>query len=317
MKIGVLGGSGFIGRAVVKNLLENNFEVVNVDLNEFPELEYSNSHNFNGYIGDLKDDYWFSSVADCDVLINFAAALGGIEFFHKYPATLMLENERICASVFEVARDLYQNGKLKKIIQLSSSMVFESTEMYPSIENDIEIIPPPKSVYGFQKLASEYWCQAYNEQYGLPYVIVRPFNAIGIGEDPLKDSHVIPQLIYKVLQGQNPLKILGQGNQIRQYTHVSDIAEAIRLIILTNIVNTHTSFNVVNKNNQINVLQLAEKIWYKINPGIPFKCEFSQRLKYDVQKRIGSSEKIFEELGWVPQVDLDSALDGIIADMNK
>ena len=86
-------------------------------------------------------------------------------------------------------------------------------------------IPPPFSSYGFQKLAVEYFARAAYEQYGLPFTIIRPFNCVGIGERralgdvdilsgnvKLAMSHVVPDLVQKVVKGQDPLHILGDGS---------------------------------------------------------------------------------------------------------
>ena len=123
---------------------------------------------------------------------------------------------------------------------LSSSMVFESTDSWPSYEGQEHEIPPPFSSYGFQKLAVEYFARAARDQYGLPYTIVRPFNCVGIGERralgdveilsgnvKLAMSHVVPDLVQKVLKGQDPLHILGDGAQIRHYTYGGDLAGGI------------------------------------------------------------------------------------------
>jgi len=308
MNILVIGGSGFIGKYAIRDLLSHGHVVFNYDLNKY-DLD---NQNYNMIVGDAKKIE--SLDLEAEVIINFAAKLGGIHYFHKYPATLLLENELICASVFEYAKKIHQQNKgFKKIIQLSSSMVFESTKVYPSLETDLENIPPPKSVYGFQKLASEFWCKAYNEEFGLPYVIARPFNAVGLGEDPTKDSHVIPQLIYKVLTGQRPLEIIGRGNQIRVYTHASDVASAVRLIAEGKKVNL--SYNVSNEDNQATVLELAQEICKKISPDEEIMIANLPDLKYDVQKRIGRSAKIKAQLGWEPRVTLSQALDEVIEEV--
>ncbi len=106
----------------------------------------------------------------------------------------------------------------------SSSMVFESTTVFPTPEGAERTSPPPISTYGFQKLASEYFAHGAWEQYQLPYTILRPFNCVGIGERrALRDtdimsgnvklalSHVVPDLALKALKGQDPLHILGDG----------------------------------------------------------------------------------------------------------
>ena len=109
--------------------------------------------------------------------------------------------------------------------RVSSSMVYESATVFPTPEGAQLTSPPPISTYGFQKLASEYFAKGAWEQYQLPYTIVRPFNCVGIGERrALRDtdimsgnvklalSHVVPDLVLKVLKGQDPLHILGDGS---------------------------------------------------------------------------------------------------------
>ena len=123
-------------------------------------------------------------------------------------------------------------------------MVYESTTVYPTPEGEQRRCPPPQSTYGFQKLATEYFAQGACEQYGLPYTIVRPFNCVGVGEKralsdkevlsgnvKLAMSHVVPDLVQKVLKGQDPLHILGDGSQVRHYTYGGDLARGIRLAI--------------------------------------------------------------------------------------
>ena len=100
-------------------------------------------------------------------------------------------------------------------------------------------IPPPRSSYGFQKLAVEYFARRH-QQHQLPYTIVRPFNCVGTGEGralgdveiksgnvTLAMSHVVPDLVQKVLKGQDPLHILGAGTQVRHYTYSADLAKGI------------------------------------------------------------------------------------------
>src|SRR5207302_7612467 len=120
--------------------------------------------------------------------------------------------------------------------------VYESATVFPTPEGAELSSPPPRSTYGFQKLACEYFARGAWEQYQLPYTIIRPFNCVGIGERrALRDhevmsgnvrlalSHVVPDLVQKILRGQDPLHILGDGQQARHYTYGGDLAKGIRL----------------------------------------------------------------------------------------
>src|SRR5256886_15447330 len=121
-------------------------------------------------------------------------------------------------------------------------MVFESASVFPPPEGAQMTSPPPRSTYGFQKLATEYFARGAHEQYSLPFTILRPFNCVGIGERrALRDSdvnsgnvklamsHVVPDLVQKVLKGQDPLHILGDGSQVRHYTYGGALPRADRL----------------------------------------------------------------------------------------
>ena len=108
--------------------------------------------------------------------------IGGISYFHAYAYDLLATNERIIAASVDAAIAAHRAGRLRKVTYMSSSMVFESTDRWPSVEGDERKVPPPLSSYGFQKLAVEYFARAAWEQYALPYTIVRPFNCVGVGE---------------------------------------------------------------------------------------------------------------------------------------
>src|SRR5207302_729714 len=117
-----------------------------------------------------------------DQVVAGAARIGGISYFHEFAYDLLAENERITAAVFDAAVDAHKRGTLKKINVISSSMVFENAQSWPTAEGEQRRCPPPSSTYGFQKLATEYYAQGAWEQYRLPYTIIRPFNCVGIGE---------------------------------------------------------------------------------------------------------------------------------------
>ena len=81
--------------------------------------------------------------------------IGGISYFHEFEYDLLSENEKIISSTIDTAIDVKkETNKLMRVVYLSSSMVFESTDIYPTKESDLFNIPPPISSYGFQKLAT-------------------------------------------------------------------------------------------------------------------------------------------------------------------
>ena len=327
MKILVTGSAGFICGYVVEELLNHGHEVVGIDnFSKYGKIKksYDNHPNYHFVEGDAKDIELMKKLAeDCDQILACAAMIGGIAYFHEMAYDLLAENERIMASTFDAAIHAFKLGKLKKINVLSSSMVYECATNYPSKEGDEKIIPPPLSTYGFQKLACEYYCKGAFEQYGLPYTVIRPFNCVGTGEKralcdkeilsgnvKLAMSHVVPDLVQKVLKGQDPLHILGKGNQIRHYTYAGDLARGIRLCI--------ESENAVNEDFNLStpvsttVLELAETIWKRLNPDKEFRYVSDEPFKYDVQKRVPSVEKAEKLLGFKAETKLDEILDEVV-----
>jgi UDP-glucose 4-epimerase len=222
--------------------------------------------------------------------------IGGISYFHTYAYDLLATNERITASSCDAAISAHQSGRLQKVTYLSSSMVFESADSWPSYEGQEHEIPPPVSSYGFQKLAVEYFAKAAFDQYGLPYTIVRPFNCVGIGERralgdveilsgnvSLAMSHVVPDLVQKVLKGQDPLHILGDGTQIRHYTYGADLAEGI-VTAMEHPDALNEDFNL-STTESTTVLELAEAIWVAIKgPEVPFSWVSDPPFEHDVNR---------------------------------
>lgn len=327
MKILVTGASGFICGYVVEELLNHGHEVIGLDnFSKYGPIKksYDTHPQFRLVEGDAKDVKLMTQLAmECDQVLAAAAMIGGISYFHEFAYELIAENERIIASTFDAAIQAFKKGRLQKINVLSSSMVYESAETFPSKEGDERKCPPPQSTYGFQKLACEYFAQGAFEQYGLPYTIIRPFNCVGIGEKravsdkdvysgnvKLALSHVVPDLVQKLLKGQDPLHILGNGQQIRHYTYAGDLARGIRICMehpkaLNNDFNLSTSVSTT-------VLELAEAIWKKIKGNEPFRYVCDDPFKYDVQKRVPATDKAKKLLGFEATTDLDTILDEVI-----
>jgi UDP-glucose 4-epimerase len=350
----VTGSQGFIGSFLCTQLLDKGYKVIGYDnyskygkvtrphdgRKGFTLVQMDLSGPTSPLFHTWKPDY----------IIAGAAMIGGISYFHKYAYDLLATNERITANTFDSA---IRCVGLNRIVVVSSSMVFEGAndyfddhtstseqgnccyqscfdekEVWPTKEAMIKKFPPPLSTYGFQKLATEYFAKGAWEQYGLKHTIVRPFNCVGVGEGEAKGeeeilsgnvklmmSHVLPDLINKCLKGQDPLHILGEGNQVRCYTNGRDIARGI----ITAMESPHAinqDFNISTPHAHT-VLELAEMVWKKINPNKPFRYVSDKPFEYDVKRRIPDIQKAKDLLGFEATIPLEQSVDEVIEWMTR
>jgi UDP-glucose 4-epimerase len=323
----ISGSAGFIGGYVVEELLNRGHEVVGIDnFSKYGRVakSYDDHPRYRLVEGDARDvDLMTGLAKECDHFIAGAALIGGISYFHTYAYDLLATNERIIAAACDAAIAAHRADRLQKVTYVSSSMVFESTTTWPSVEGQERQVPPPLSSYGFQKLAVEYFARAAHQQYGLPFTIVRPFNCVGVGEQralgevevlsgnvKLAMSHVVPDLVQKVLKGQDPLHILGDGTQVRHYTYGGDLARGIATA-MEHPDALNEDFNLSTRESTT-VLELAELIWTKIRPDEPFRYVCDEPFEHDVACRIPATDKATEVLGFEATTTLDATLDEVI-----
>ena len=329
-KVLITGSQGFIGSYLCSELLKRGYKVIGVDnFSKYGPVsrthdQHPNFKLINVEIEKLESCIDPRELEDVEYIIAGAAMIGGISYFHKYAYDLLSTNERILASTFDLAIKLKKNNKdFKKILVISSSMVFENTNIFPTPESEIKSCPPPLSTYGFQKLSCEYFCKGAYEQYGVPYTVVRPFNCVGVGEEEaigeheiksgnikLMMSHVLPDLINKVLKGQDPLHILGTGEQIRCYTNGRDIARGI-VLALESQNSTNEDFNISSPES-MSVLELAKLVWKKIKPQEEFRYKLEEGFEYDVQKRIPDVSKAERLLGFSSEITIEQSVNEVI-----
>ncbi len=296
------GGAGTIGSAVVRRLLrEPSLEVRVTDHRPVPEWmrEPCQLHT-----GDLREaEVARKAVDGCSHVIHLAAIVGGIANFHKLPYTLTEVNNALTGAVVRASID----SRVERFVYVSSSMVFERAREFPTTEAHLLDCSPPRSAYGFSKLAGEVYTRAAHDQHGLRYTICRPFNAYGPGElpDPNEPgiAHAVPDLITKALARQHPLQIFGSGEQTRTLTHVDDIADGIVTAMLSR-GGENEDFNI-SASEELSVAEIAGRIWEACgHDPRDLVLEHLPSFKVDVQRRWPSVEKARRTLNWESRIGL-------------
>jgi len=259
------------------------------------------------HTGDLRDvEQARDATRGCTHVIHLAAIVGGIANFHKLPHTLTEVNNALYNAVIRAALD----HDVQRFVCVSSSMVFERATEFPTTEEHILDTPIPMSAYGFSKLTGEVYVRAADEEHGFPYTICRPFNAYGPGEMPEDEpgiAHAVPDLIRKVLSGQKPLQIFGDGTQTRTLTHIDDIADGI-VTAMGSPAGMREDFNI-SASDERTVAEIARIIWEECgeDPGA-FALEHLPSFPVDVVRRWPSVEKAKRLLGWEAQIDVRTGI---------
>lgn len=311
MQIGITGGAGFLGSHVVDYFVHSGEDVVVLD-----DFSGGRREHLSGVVDepsltirevDLCDrDPTFDALADVDVVVHLAAKIGGIGYFHHVPADIISLNDAMTRNVLDAAVE----HDLDRVVYASSSMVYERATEFPVTEDQVSEIPPPMSAYGFQKLAGEYYCRAYHDQYDVEYSVFRPFNAVGPREPPGEEvgqAHVIPDFVKKIRdEEQRPVDILGDGRQVRAFTNVRDIARGVHRCVHADAA-ANDAFNL-GSSDGIEMRDLAARIWDLVGREGEIEFSVEEGFEHDVQMRLPDSSKAAEQLGWTPEISLDESL---------
>jgi UDP-glucose 4-epimerase len=305
----VTGGAGTIGAAVVRRLLRDpDFEVRVSDQRDAPGWMREGCEVHRGDLRLLAEAR--KAMTGCTHVIHLAAIVGGIANFHKLPHTLTEVNNALYNAIFRAALD----EEVERFTYVSSSMVFERAEQFPTPESYLPDCPVPRSAYGYSKLTGEIYCRAAHDEHGLPFTICRPFNAYGPGELPDAEpgiAHAVPDLVRKSLAGLRPLPIFGSGEQTRTLTHVDDIADGI-VTATAHPAGLNEDFNV-SASEELTVAEIARLIWELCgNDPEAFELEHLPSFEVDVQRRWPAVEKAERLLGWSARIGVREGLTGTI-----
>jgi nucleoside-diphosphate-sugar epimerase len=321
VKVLVTGSEGSLMQAVIPLLREKGHSVKGVDnFARYGEIERTRDYEF--IRGDLTDvDFVEEVVNGSDAVIQAAALIYGVGGFHKYPADILSKDIALHQNILH---SMVKNG-VGKMVYISSSMVYERCKTHPSREEDVDESLIPSTDYGLSKLVGERLTKAFHRQYGINYTIWRPFNIITPhekGEKELGTSHVFADYIKNiVIEGQTELPIIGDGEQIRCFTWIGDVARGIAEFSFDERAENQT-FNLGNPE-PITMKDLANLIYGSAithglisgNGGLKFQTKMS--FEDDVRTRIPDVAKAKKILGWAPTLKAAESIDRCVAEMAK
>lgn len=218
-KILITGGHGFIGHWLVDNLVKKR----GVELKQIfiPDSQTDDLRSYDNCYRLLKKN-------KIDVVIHLAAVMGGLGFSQKFPAVQYYNNILMDLQIVEAAKEL----GVQKIVLVSSACAYPKNTIYPLSEDHLwDGLPQETNLaYGIGKRILTVQAASYRQQYGTNAVVVIPNNAYGPGDNfHAEHSHVIPALIRKCLNKENPLVVWGDGSPTRDFLYVKDFAEGVLL----------------------------------------------------------------------------------------
>jgi len=228
----VTGGCGFLGSYLVEELVDAGASVTVVDNLQTGTLE--NIASVRDQIvfvrADLRDRTVCEKVcAGFDTVMNLAGLAYGVEYSMKHHGEMLYNNLAIQTHMLEAARV----SGVKRFLVVSSSCVYPDDAPIPTPELEV-VRGLPEHVnegYGWAKRIAELQAEYYHREYGMDIAICRPFNPYGGRYRwAAEKSHVIPTLVKRILDGENPLAVWGSGKQRRNFLHARDTVQLMMLI---------------------------------------------------------------------------------------
>jgi len=305
-KVLVTGSEGSLMQSIIPKLLSQGHSIVGVDnLYRHGEVSKLADKEYPLLKIDLTDR---SKTEDLckgfDIVFLAAAKIYGVGGFNHYCGDIIADDIAIQGNIFQSCA----KHNVKHVVYISSSMVYETCVQdvnVPVTEDMIDSCEMPKTEYGVSKMIGERICKAFHKQYGIDYTIWRPFNIITPSETGMNElgfSHVFADYIKNILiEKKNPLPIIGDGEQIRCFTWIEDVASIISEYSFDDRAKGQ-AFNVCNVE-PITMKTLAQKIYSYTGNDTDLNFETTKNFKHDVLVRIPSVQKftdIFKEYAYQP-----------------
>ncbi|MDD3225192.1 MAG: GDP-mannose 4,6-dehydratase [Clostridium sp.] len=294
MKVLITGGAGFIGSQVADLLIDNGYEVCIID-----SLVHGNTKNVNSrakfYKADIRDKEIFDIFKNekPDFVIHNAAQI-------SVPNSIddPIEDASIniigSINVLEAAR----MAGVKKVVYPASAAIFGEPRYLPIDEDHpLEML----SGYGVTKHTVEHYLKVYKSMYNIDYISLRCANIYGPRQDSSGEGGVVAIFCEKMLKDEIP-SIYGDGDQVRDFVYVKDVAKAFLMAIKSN---KNGIYNVAT-NTKLTINELYKTINKILNKDI--KCVYKEERKGDIRESYMSFDKIKSEFGWKPEIDITQGL---------
>ena len=301
-KIYVAGHLGMVGSAIITKLSQKGF--LNIDVRTREELDLTNQKDVHNFLKEESPDY----------VVIAAAKVGGIHANNHYPAEFIYQNLMIEINLIHGA---YLAG-VNNLLFLGSSCIYPKESIQPIQEEYLlnGILEPTNEPYAISKIAGIKLCESYNRQYGTDYRSVMPTNLYGPNDNfHSENSHVIPALIRRFHEAKvnnDPyVEVWGSGNQLRDFLHVDDMADASTYImtldnkILYKSISPMLSHINVGSGEEITIKDIS----YIIKNIVEYRGEivFNMKMPDGTYRKLLDISKI-ESLGWKPAINLQDGL---------
>lgn len=301
MKILITGGAGFIGSNLAKRLIQENHEVVVLDsLLRGNKLDKDTFSKIKFIKGDVRNrELVLDAAQGCDVIYHFAAVLG-VDIVADNPVETMDVEVIGTRNVIEAA----EICNVKHVLYASTSGIYSHSAIVKNALSE-EVLVDPRTSYAMAKRYNEIYLASHHEEKGINVISLRFFNVYGWNQD---NRMVVPRFFEQSIENE-PITVFGTGKQTRDFTYIDDTVEACYRLIgikgchIVNIAN-EAEWCITDLANEIKSITSS-------NSEIIYLEAPKKRYDYEVERRVGSSEKLFNLTGYKPLTNLKSGLEQI------
>lgn len=313
-RVCVTGGAGFVGSYLTEMLVEDGAKVTVADT-----LTRGSADRIAAVLNDVRlveVDVTTPEGADAatgnqEIVLNLAAKVTGIEYNRFHHADMFSANMRIGTQVLESAA---KNG-VERFLVVSTACIYPHDAEVPTRESEggRGLPEPTNEGYGWAKRMAEALGRYYDQESPMSVVVCRPFNMYGPRDHwDEETSHVIPALIKRAMDGDNPVVVWGSGNQTRAFLHARDGALGMKLV--AEKAADPEPINIGN-DDEISMRTLAEKILELT--GVKAELRFDTSKPDGYPRRSADVSKLRAVTGWAPETPLDEGIKEMIAEYKQ